>query len=127
MDLSRSATTTRGIVAATLLVASLAGCSAGSGSRSGSDQPGVPAPSLSAAPGAAPSAAKVSINSSSDKDLSAALRASGVDDPEQWARRVGAVRPYPEDDPNLNRLRQDLARYNPDPDTLNKITSILRP
>jgi hypothetical protein len=35
--------------------------------------------------------------------------------------------PYPEDDPNLNRLRQDLARYNPDPDPLNKITSILRP
>ncbi|MDT7706291.1 MAG: hypothetical protein QOG20_1898 [Pseudonocardiales bacterium] len=79
-------------------------------------------------PGATPSEeSKTSINSPSDKDIAAALRANQVDDPEQWARRIGVDRPYPTTDRNLTKLRQDLAQYNPDPETLNKIIATLRP
>jgi hypothetical protein len=128
MERIRSTRTLRWITAAALAAIAIAGCSSGSQSRSGSDQPGVPAPSLSAAPGATPSVeSKTSINSSSDKDLAAALRANQVDDPEQWARRIGVERPYPTDDLGLTKLRQDLAQYNPDPETLDQITATLKP
>jgi hypothetical protein len=128
MERIRSTRAARWITAAALAAITVAGCSSGSQSRSGSDQPGVPAPPQSAAPGATPSEeSKISINSSSDKDIAAALRANHVDDPEQWARRIGEDRPYPTTDRNLTKLRQDLARYNPDPQTLNKIIATLRP
>jgi hypothetical protein len=34
-------------------------------------------------------------------------------------------RPYPTDDPSLTKLRQELAKYNPGPDVVDKIVAVL--
>jgi hypothetical protein len=34
-------------------------------------------------------------------------------------------RPYPTDDPALTKLRQELAKYNPGPDVVDKIVAVL--
>ncbi len=36
-------------------------------------------------------------------------------------------RPYPADDPNLTKLRDNLAKYNPGQETTDKIVSALTP
>jgi len=38
---------------------------------------------------------------------------------------VDEYRPYPTDDPSLAKLRQELAKYNPAPDVLEKILATL--
>jgi hypothetical protein len=38
---------------------------------------------------------------------------------------VDEYRPYPTDDPNMAKLRQNLAKYNPAPDVVEKIVASL--
>jgi hypothetical protein len=69
----------------------------------------------------------MSINGSSAKDLAAALRANGVDDPEKWARLIVEHAPYPPNDPGLTALRQVLTGAQADPHTVDQIVAVLRP
>ena len=101
----------------------------------GSTTPEQGTPAQSAAPtavSAAPSAttqpqAKVSANTASQNEIEAALGAAGVSSPGRWAAEVVEYRPYPADDPNLNKLRENLAKYNPGQETVDKIVSALTP
>jgi hypothetical protein len=72
-------------------------------------------------------AAKVSANAASESEIEAALAATGVTNPARWAAEVVEYRPYPPDDPNLNKLRENLAKYNPGQETVDKIVLALTP
>ena len=72
-------------------------------------------------------AAKVSANTASQSDIEAALAAAGVSNPARWAEEVVEYRPYPADDPDLTKLRENLAKYNPGEETVDKIVSALTP
>lgn len=69
----------------------------------------------------------MSANTASVDDIAAALNAAGVKNAERWADEVVEYRPYPPDDPNLQKLRDNLAKYNPGEDIVNKIVSALTP
>jgi hypothetical protein len=85
----------------------------------------------SAANGASSSAApvgrKVSANTASEDEIAAALEDAGVSNSERWAQEVVEYRPYPTDDPDLTRLRDNLAKYNPGQETTDEIVSALTP
>jgi hypothetical protein len=130
-------TTTR--LAAGCAVAVLAlGLSACGGSTT--TTPAAP-PASAAAPAAAPSdddtdtdatdattsGAKVSANTASEDEIADALDAAGVSNPARWAEEVVEYRPYPADDPDLTKLRDNLAKYNPGQETTDKIVSALAP
>jgi hypothetical protein len=68
---------------------------------------------------------KANANGASQSDIQLALNAAGVPNPANWAREVVEYRPYPTDDPNLTKLRQNLAKYNPGPGVVDKIVSAL--
>jgi hypothetical protein len=74
-----------------------------------------------------PAVAKVSANTASESEIEAALRAAGVSNSGRWAKEVVEYRPYPADDPNLTKLRESLAKYNPGQETVDKIVSALTP
>lgn len=81
-----------------------------------------------AAPGdPAPGMLKVSANSATEDEIAAALQAVGVPNAQRWAAEVLEYRPYPLDDLTLAKLRQNLAKYNPGQQTLDKIVSALQP
>jgi hypothetical protein len=87
-----------------------------------------PTPSASTAGGAAASPAavqKVNANTASQDQVQQALEAAGVPNSARWAREVVEYRPYPTDDPSFARLRQELAKYNPSPDVVDKIVASL--
>ncbi|MGZ8746868.1 MAG: hypothetical protein ACXWZ2_07510 [Mycobacterium sp.] len=84
--------------------------------------PGSPSPSTGQ-----PATAKVSANTASKEQIEAALRDAGVSNPARWAEEVLEYRPYPSDDPNLTKLRDNLAKYNPGQQTIDKIVSALSP
>jgi DNA uptake protein ComE-like DNA-binding protein len=131
---------------ATLLTLGLAAC--GGSTTSGGTTPSVPAAASSAAAAASSaagaagsavnsagsaagsavnSARKVSANTASEEEITAALTAAGVSNPGRWAEEVVEYRPYPTDDPNLTKLRDNLAKYNPGQETVDKIVSALEP
>jgi hypothetical protein len=70
---------------------------------------------------------KVSANTASEDEIAQALTAAGVSNPGRWAEEVVEYRPYPSDDPDLAKLRQNLAKYNPGEETTDKIVSALTP
>ncbi|BBZ61551.1 hypothetical protein A6B34_04980 [Mycolicibacterium monacense] len=70
---------------------------------------------------------KVSANTASAEEITAGLESAGVPNAERWAEEVVEYRPYPPDDPNLQKLRDNLAKYNPGQDTVDKIVSALTP
>lgn len=107
-------------VAAVLAACAVAGCSGAP--AGGSNQPGVPGPA-GVAPGPAADPKRTPISSTSVQDLSAALRANDVDDPDKWAQILVEFRPYPPGQPGQDKLRQVLQRFQADPDTTGKITS----
>ena len=78
---------------------------------------------------ASPAAAvqKVNANTASIDQIQAALESAGVPNAARWAREVDEYRPYPTDDPSFAKLRQNLAKYNPSPDVVEKIVSALSP
>jgi hypothetical protein len=116
------------IGAAAVMVLAIAACG---GTTTSSDS----TPSASATPttsgpsnGATlPAAEKVSANTASEEDIAAALSAAGVSNAVRWAHEVVEYRPYPADDPNLAKLRENLAKYNPGQETTDKIVSALTP
>jgi len=67
----------------------------------------------------------VSANTASEEEITAALGRAGVSNPGRWAEEVVEYRPYPADDPNLTKLRDNLAKYNPGQETTDKIVSAL--
>jgi hypothetical protein len=135
------------LAGATVLGLALAGCGAAesastttptttyAGPAIGAPASPAPSASASAAPGASASAAptsaapgtKVSANTASEEEIFAALSRAGVSNPTRWTAEVIAGRPYPANDPNLGKLRQNLVKYNPGQDTVNKIVSALTP
>lgn len=116
------------LVATQLTAAGLAALIALSGCGA-SDDPATPGSttSIAATGSAAASAGKVSANTASESDIAAALQAAGVSNSQRWAREVVEYRPYDTSDANLTKLRQNLAKYNPGEDTVNKIVSTLQP
>lgn len=80
-----------------------------------------------AAVSTAPARAKVSANTASRSEISAALQTAGVSNSDRWAKEIVEYRPYDASDASLARLRQKLAKYKPGEDVLNKIVSALQP
>ena len=76
---------------------------------------------VAAAP-AATSGEKLSANNAGEAELEAA----GISNASQWAHKVEEYRPYPEDDPNFNKLRGELAKYNPGPGVVDAIIDLLQ-
>lgn len=76
-------------------------------------------------PGPGEADATVDANTASVGEIADALDAAGVDNADRWAREVEEYRPYPTDDPDLTRLQQNLAKYNPGDETLARILSAL--
>lgn len=74
---------------------------------------------------ASQAAAKVSANNATRAELQAAFTAAGITGAAQWAREVEEYRPYPTTDPNMAKLRQELAKYNPGPGVVDKIVATL--
>lgn len=113
-------------ISAVVLGASLAAC--GGSNPAAYSSAAEPAVEIPAEPGEpAQNAAKMSANSASEAELVTALRAAGVSNPERWAEEIIEYRPYASDDVNLAKLRQNLAKYNPGQQTLEKILSALQP
>jgi hypothetical protein len=102
--------------AAGVLALGLAGCG-GSTSTPSSTAPSAPASATS----------KVSANTASEDEIATALESAGVSNSERWAEEVVEYRPYPADDQNLTKLRDNLAKYNPGQETTDKIVSALAP
>ena len=121
---SRTATPMRRIAAGVLAgVAALALAGCAGGSRSGSDQPGVDN-TVTAAPN---QPIKTSISTSSEKDLAAALRSNGVDDPENWAHILVQYKPYPAGAEGTQKIQQVLQQFKASPDVAAKITNAVQP
>ncbi|MBV9314990.1 MAG: hypothetical protein JO100_14955 [Pseudonocardia sp.] len=70
---------------------------------------------------------RVSANAASLDEIRQAFTQAGIADPNRWAQAVLDYRPYPADDSNLTKLRQNLAKYNVSPDTVDKMVSVLKP
>ncbi len=84
------------------------------------------APASSRAPGTtAPGAAKVSANTASESEIEASLTGAGVSSLGR-AEEVVEYRPCPDGDPNLTKLWENLAKYNPGQETVDKILLALR-
>jgi hypothetical protein len=81
-----------------------------------------PAAAAQASPAAS---AKVSANDASIAQLQQAFEAAGIPNAARWAREVEEYRPYPTNDPGFAKLRQELSKYNPSPDVLEKIIATL--
>lgn len=119
--------------AAGVLAFGLAGCggSTGTSTPGTTSAPSTPTTSSAAAGnGTGPTASaagKVSANTASEDEIAAALENAGVSNPERWAEEVVEYRPYPADDPDLTKLRENLAKYNPGQETTDKIVSALAP
>ncbi len=106
----------------------LAGCGGSTATKDSSTQ--ATATTQASSTGTAsgdPASAKVSANTASDSEIESALAAAGVSNPGRWAHEVVEYRPYPADDPNLQKLRDNLAKYNPGEETVDKIVSALTP
>jgi hypothetical protein len=116
------------ICTVTVLVFTVAGCGGSTTTDSGgASTSSSPSTSSAAADATSQPGAKVSANTASESDIASALTTAGVSNAERWAKEVVEYRPYPADDPNLAKLRENLAKYNPGQDTVDKIVSALTP
>lgn len=121
--------------AAATLTLGLAACGGSTTTPGGSTPPPASAPESSgpttsaddAESPTAPAGAKVSANTASEEEIAAALESAGVSNADRWAEEVVEYRPYPTDDPNLTKLRENLAKYNPGEQTTNQIVAALTP
>jgi DNA uptake protein ComE-like DNA-binding protein len=110
------------MIAAGLASIALSGCGPSTTSDSGTATTAASASANAPSPGQ-----KVSANTASETEIAAALQAAGVANAQRWAREVVEYRPYDTGDANLTKLQQNLAKYNPGQDTVNKIVGALRP
>ena len=108
---------------AVLLAVLASGCVGGS--RSGSDQPGIS--DLGGPAATADPAHRESLNESSEDDISAALRRSGVADPQHWAQVLVLQRPYPAGAPGAEKIRQVLVERQADPQVISGILGAVEP
>ncbi len=69
--------------------------------------------------------AKVNANTASRAEMTAAFTAAGISNASRWALEVEEYRPYPTNDPNMAKLRQNLVKYNPGPGVVDGIVSAL--
>jgi hypothetical protein len=116
------------IVAGLALSALVAACSTGSAATSTPPSATTPAATAAATTASSSAAtARVSANTATQSDIAAALDAAGVPNADRWAREVVEYRPYDGSDATLQKLQQNLAKYNPDPATLAGILSALTP
>jgi 1-aminocyclopropane-1-carboxylate deaminase/D-cysteine desulfhydrase-like pyridoxal-dependent ACC family enzyme len=128
-----------GLLAASgVLAAALAACSGGTTTAPSAPTSTAAAPTTAAASAGstvatAPNSASaalgitVSANTASEAEIIAALQTAGVENADRWAEEVVEYRPYSADDAEFARLREELAKYNPDQATLEAIVSVLRP
>lgn len=120
-------------LAPVLLVASLAVAGCGSsttdtGSTASSTVATTASAGASSAPGStALATGKVSANTATAAEITAALTAAGVENGDAWADEVIEYRPYPADDPDLTKLRDELAKYNPPAGVIDQIVGALEP
>jgi curli biogenesis system outer membrane secretion channel CsgG len=114
-----------------LVAAALAGCtstgSTGSSAAPTSSPAASPAAATPVAGGSAATISRVSANTASQDEIAAALAAAGVPNADRWAREVVEYRPYDASDTTLQKLQDNLAKYNPDAATLAGILSALTP
>jgi competence protein ComEA len=80
---------------------------------------------VAAATSPAAATRKVDANTASVAELQAAFESNGIPQAARWAREVEEYRPYPTNDLTFGKLRQNLAKYNPAPDVLEKIIASL--
>ena len=83
-----------------------------------------PTTAAGVAPTTTAASKKVSANNASIAELTTAFEAAGISNASRWAREVDEYRPYP-NDPNLPKLRQELAKYNPGPGVVDQIVATL--
>jgi hypothetical protein len=76
---------------------------------------------------AASTATRVSANSASMDELVAALEGAGVTAADRWADEIVEYRPYDAGDATLAKLQDELVKYDPSPETLAGILSVLEP
>ena len=69
----------------------------------------------------------MSANTATEDAIVAALEGAGVKNAAKWTDEIMEYRPYPADDPSFAKLRGELAKYNPAPDELERIVSVLTP
>jgi DNA uptake protein ComE-like DNA-binding protein len=105
----------------------LSGCGSSTTSNSSTAPTTSATTSASAGATATSSGQKVSANTASQSEISAALQAAGVANAQRWAKEVVEYRPYDTGDANLTKLQQSLAKYSPGQDTINKIVGALQP
>lgn len=72
----------------------------------------------------AASTAAVDANTATVEGIAGAFESAGVDNAERWAREVEEYRPYEASD-NWAKLRDELAKYNVDDATFDRIISVL--
>jgi hypothetical protein len=120
------------LVAGLLVCAVLTACSV-QGNPAGSATVSASAPALTSPAGSASPLASVtggstvSANTASREELVAALTAAGVPNADRWATEVMEYRPYATDDSTLQKLQDNLAKYDPDAATLAAILAALTP
>jgi|SRR5581483_8498669 len=107
---------------ATAAVLAFGACSSGGTGSSASD---TTATTSSAGAATSASGTRADANTASVSELTAALSANGVPNAGRWAREVEEYRPYPSNDPTFAKLRQNLAKYNPGDDVVEKIVGAL--
>ena len=123
----------RAIVIGLALAAAVAACG-GSGARSApAATTSAPTATATASAGASTTATssgtlvRVSANTATAEEITAALQAAGVPNADRWTREVMEYRPYDTSDPTLQSLQDNLAKYNPSAETLQAILSALKP
>jgi hypothetical protein len=84
------------------------------------------ATSVTSRPSAVGHRPTVSVNRAGVAAMTLTLQAAGVTQAARWAQRIEQGRPYPADDTAFAALREKLARYEPSPTTLARITGVLR-
>ncbi len=70
-------------------------------------------------------AVRLLANNATTEELEAGFEGAGIGNARQWAREIEEYRPYPEDDPDMAKLRRELAKYNPGPGVVDAIIALL--
>ena len=116
-------------LAGLLAIAVLAvGCGSSGDSTTATTTPAATVAST-AAPAATATAAvagKVSANDATEEELTAAFEAAGIPNAERWAKEVAEYRPYDLSDTTWAHLREELAKYDPDPQVVEQIIATLQ-
>lgn len=112
------------VLAAMLILITCAGCGA-SGPGGGVAAAAASTTTASVAAPVGCSDTKVSANSATIEDLTAAFEGAGIPRADRWAEEVDEYRPYP-DDPGWAKLQKELGKYNIDPAIYDAILSCLK-